>query len=298
LPDNLYYMDMNLYRCVEESVIIKKQTKQAGILKICGKRSTTMGGTMNGFFGHMIFTANKVGSNENDEGKIFIEPQGICVMAGVGIDDGKAEKALRSVKKYLDSEYGIVLHNPPFTNYYINLGEISTYPPGYKENAGIFCHNNPWIMIAETVVGNGDNAFEYYSKIAPSYNEEISELHKTEPYVYSQMIAGKDAPKPGEAKNSWLTGTAAWNFFAISQYILGVRPEYEGLTIDPCIPRSWKGYTISRKFRGATYVIEVENLSGVSKGVSRIIVNGKEQPSGLIPVMPAGTINQVFVVLG
>ncbi len=244
------------------------------------------------------FYGNKVGSNENQEGKIFIESQGMCVMAGVGLDDGKAEKALASVKKFLDTEYGIVLVHPAFTRYHINLGEISTYPPGYKENAGIFCHNNPWIIIAETLLGNGDRAFEYYSKIAPSYREDLVELHKTEPYVYSQMIAGKDAIRPGEAKNSWLTGTAAWNFYAVTQHILGIRPEYDGLTVDPCIPRAWKGFSVVRKFRGAVYEIEVQNPSGVSKGVTRITLNGELLPPGLIPVMPAGTTNRVVVVLG
>jgi cellobiose phosphorylase len=244
------------------------------------------------------YYGKKVGSRENGEGKIFIEPQGFCVMAGVGKNDGKAEKALRSVKKYLDCDYGIVLLNPPFTEYYIELGEISTYPPGYKENAGIFCHNNPWIIIAETVLGNGENAFEYYRKIAPSYLEDISELHKTEPYVYSQMIAGKDASRPGEAKNSWLTGTAAWNFYAVSQYLLGVRPEYDGLRIDPCIPKSWKGYKLIRKFRGATYEIEIRNKSGVSKGVSRISVNGKEYSSNVVPILPEGTTNTIRIELG
>jgi len=244
------------------------------------------------------YFGDKVGSSENEEGKIFIEPQGFCVMAGLGIDDGKAKKALHSVKKYLDCEYGIVLHNPAFTKYYIHLGEISTYPPGYKENAGIFCHNNPWIMIAETVLGNGDNAFEYYKKIAPSYLEDISDLHKTEPYVYSQMIAGKDAPKPGEAKNSWLTGTAAWNFYAVTQYILGIRPEYDGLVIDPCIPENWDGFTVTRKYRGAEYVIKVENTAHVSKGVASVVVNGVEQRETLLPQMPEGSVNRIKVIMG
>jgi len=244
------------------------------------------------------FYGNKVGSKDNEEGKIFIEPQGFCIMAGIGVDDGKAKKALQSVKEHLDCDYGIVLHNPAYTKYYINLGEISTYPPGYKENAGIFCHNNPWIMIAETVLGNGDNAYNYFTKIAPSYLEEISELHKTEPYVYSQMIAGKEAPTPGEAKNSWLTGTAAWNFYAITRYILGIRPAYDGLIVDPCIPKSWKGYTVTRKFRGATYEIQVENPSGISKGVKCVILNGKEVKDGLLPIMPDGSENIVKVKLG
>ena len=144
-----------------------------------------------------------------------------------------AKKALDSVKERLDTPYGIVLVNPAYTEYHVELGEISSYPPGYKENAGIFCHNNPWIMIAETVLGRGDRAFDYYKKITPAYLEDKSEIHRTEPYVYSQMIAGKDAVRHGEAKNSWLTGTAAWNFVAIAHYMLGVRAEYDGLLDRP-----------------------------------------------------------------
>ncbi len=225
-----------------------------------------------------------VGSSKNKEGKIFIESQGFCVMAGIGIEDGRAATALDSVKKYLDCEYGIVLNNPAFTEYHVEMGEITSYPPGYKENAGIFCHNNPWIMIAETIAGNGDRAFEYYSKIAPSYLEDISDLHKTEPYVYSQMIAGKDAFRPGEAKNSWLTGTAAWNFYAISRYILGIQPEFNGLRIDPCIPGNWKGFTVKRKFRDSVYTIAIRNPAGVCKGIKSLKLNGKALESNLIPV--------------
>ena len=242
------------------------------------------------------FFGKKVGSKENEEGKIFIESNGLCVMAGVGLNDGRAKTALESVKKYLDCEYGIVLNNPAFTKYFIEYGEISSYPKGYKENAGVFCHNNPWIMIGETLVGNGDRAFEYYSKIAPSYLEEISDLHKTEPYVYAQMVAGKDAFKPGEAKNSWLTGTAAWNFYAISQYILGIRPDYDGLVVDPCIPKSWEGFTIHRKFRGADYTIIVSNPNKVSKGVKKLLVDGKEAKT--IQAFPAGTKHKVEAILG
>jgi len=244
------------------------------------------------------YFGKKVGSSENEEGKIFIESQGFCVMAGIGLEDGKAHKALESVKKYLDCEYGIVLNNPAFTSYHINLGEISTYPAGYKENAGIFCHNNPWIMIAETIVGNGNRAFEYYRKIAPSYLEEISELHKTEPYVYSQMIAGKDAHKPGEAKNSWLTGTAAWNFYAITQYILGVRPEYDGLSIDPCIPRNWDGFTVQRKFRNALYNITVQNPKHISKGIREILVDDKKITGNILPPFEDEKTHNVKVIMG
>ena len=244
------------------------------------------------------FFGRKVGSDENEEGKIFIESQGFCTMAGIGLEEGKVETALNSVKERLDCEYGIVLNNPAFTKYFIEYGEISTYPAGYKENAGIFCHNNPWIMIGETILGRGDLAFEYYKKITPSYLEDISDLHKTEPYVYAQMIAGKDAYKPGEAKNSWLTGTAAWNYYAITQFILGIKPEYEGLEIDPCIPSDMDCYEITRKFRGVTYHILVRNPDHISKGVKQITVDGKEIDGQLIPILEAGGIHEVEVLMG
>jgi len=244
------------------------------------------------------YFGKKVGSKENEEGKIFIEPQGFCIMAGIGLADGKAKTALASVKKYLDSPYGIVLNYPAFTYYHLNLGEISTYPAGYKENAGIFCHNNPWIMIAETMVGNGKQAFEYYAKIAPSYLEDISDLHKTEPYVYSQMIAGKDAWKPGEAKNSWLTGTAAWNFYAISQYILGIRPDYSGLIVDPCIPAEWKELHVQRIFRGVKYNIHIKNPAGVMKGVQSVTLNGKSLEGNMLPLLKPGEEATVEVIMG
>ncbi|MFW5820558.1 MAG: GH36-type glycosyl hydrolase domain-containing protein [Bacteroidota bacterium] len=227
---------------------------------------------------------NPVGSSQNDEGKIFIESQGFCVMAGIGLEDGRAKMAMDSVKKYLDCEYGIVLNNPPYTKYHVELGEISSYPPGYKENAGIFCHNNPWIMIAETMLGNGKKAFEYYSKIAPAYLESISDLHKTEPYVYSQMIAGKDAFKPGEAKNSWLTGTAAWNYYAISRFILGIKPEYDGLKIEPVIPSDWSEFKVRRKFRGKDFHIHIKNDGHKESGAAEIKVNGKTILGNIVPV--------------
>jgi len=243
------------------------------------------------------FYGRKVGSRECDEGKIFIESQGMCVMAGIGLEDGRALKALASVNKHLACEHGIVLNNPAFTKYYIQLGEISSYPEGYKENAGIFCHNNPWIIISETMTGDGHRAFDYYSRITPSYLEDISELHKTEPYVYSQMIAGKDAFRPGEAKNSWLTGTAAWCLYAVTQYIIGIRPEYDGLLIDPCIPSEWNGFSVRRKFRGAIYNIEIHNPEHKSKGVWEITVDGKKVDSSLIPVFPEGTEHHVKVTM-
>ncbi|MBT4714025.1 MAG: glycosyl transferase [Candidatus Marinimicrobia bacterium] len=239
----------------------------------------------------------KVGSHENDEGKIFIEPQGMCVMAGIGLDDGRAQQTLDSVKQNLDCDHGIVLNQPAYTSYKLNLGEISTYPPGYKENAGIFCHNNPWITIAETILGHGSRAFETYSKIAPAYLEDISEIHRTEPYVYAQMIAGKDAAKPGEAKNSWLTGTASWNYYAITRYILGIQPDYDGLIIDPCIPGEWEDYSIERKFRGAVYKIEIKNPAHLEKGDVTLVVDGEAISGNKIPVLEAGTTHNVVATL-
>ncbi len=244
------------------------------------------------------YYGKKIGSNENEEGKIFIESQGWCTMAEIGKDEGMVEKALDSVKEQLDCEYGIVLNYPAFTKYYIEYGEISTYPAGYKENGGIFCHNNPWVMIGETMLGRGDQAYEYYTKIAPSFLEEISDLHKVEPYVYCQMIAGKEAQKPGEAKNSWLSGTASWNFYAITQYILGVQPDYDGLKVDPCIPKAWDGFKMTRKFRGATYKIEVMNPDHISKGVKELIVNGKTLNNTIIPLLEEGKSHTVKIIMG
>ncbi len=241
------------------------------------------------------FYGNKIGSHENEEGKIFIESQGWCTMAGIGKEEGMVDKALDSTKKYLDSEHGIVLNNPAFTRYYVEMGEISSYPAGYKENAGIFCHNNPWVIIGETVVGRGNDAWEHYAKICPAFIKDQT-LHKVEPYVYSQMVAGKDAARPGEGKNSWLTGTAAWNWYTITQFILGIKPTYDGLLIDPCVPQSAKEYTVCRKFRGGEYVITVKNPNGVQKGVKSITVDGKAISGNVVPATEGK--HQVEVIMG
>jgi cellobiose phosphorylase len=227
-----------------------------------------------------------VGSDECEEGQIFIEPQGICIMAGLGVDDGRAAQALDSVSERLATSHGIVLHQPAYTRYYLHLGEISSYPPGYKENAGIFCHTNPWIMIAEAKIGHGDRAFDYYLRINPSARENLSELHRCEPYVYAQMIAGKDAPTHGEAKNSWLTGTAAWNYIAITQWILGIQPTYDGLEIKPVVPSRWKGFEVMRQFRGVRYMIRVER-SGAGNNV-HLEADGKSVKGTVIPIPPVG----------
>jgi cellobiose phosphorylase len=234
----------------------------------------------------------KVGSKECEEGKIFIEPQGFCVLAGIGLENGLARKALDSVNKILATPHGIVLQQPAYSKYYLHLGEISSYPPGYKENAGIFCHNNPWIMIAETMVGNGDRAFDYYLRINPSARQKIIDLHRCEPYVYAQMIAGKDAPTHGEAKNSWLTGTAAWNYAAITQFILGIRPTHQGLEVAPVIPSKWKGFSATRIFRGVRYDIAV-NRKGKGNTV-HLKVDGQSIEGRVIPLPTVG-VTQVSV---
>ena len=233
-----------------------------------------------------------IGSKVNEEGKIYIEPQGYCVLAGIGHEDGKARKALDSVAKHLATPHGIVLQQPAYTRYYIEYGEISTYPPGYKENAGIFCHNNPWVIIAEAMLGNGTQAFDYYSRICPSVREQISDTHKTEPYVYSQMIAGRDAPTHGEAKNSWLTGTAAWNYYAITQWIFGIRPDYRGLRVAPAMPERWPGFSVRRVFRDVTYDVTVKR-AGPGNAVA-LTVNGEKIEGDLVP-LPAEGVTTVTV---
>ncbi len=241
-------------------------------------------------FGH------KVGSQECEEGQIFIEPQGMCVLAGIGLATGQAEQALESVSRRLATPHGIVLLQPAYSRYYLHLGEISTYPPGYKENAGIFCHTNPWIMIAEACLGHADQAFDYYRRINPSAREEISDIHRCEPYVYAQMIAGRDAPTHGEAKNSWLTGTAAWNFVAISQWILGIRPTYNGLKIAPVIPADWPGFEVQRIFRGFTFEIKVKR-AGMGHTVA-LLVDGQPVAGNIAPLPADGQASvQVEVTL-
>ena len=244
------------------------------------------------------YFGNLIGSSENDEGQIFIEPQGMCIMAGVGLEDGMATRALASVRERLATEHGIVLQQPAYSRYYVELGEISSYPPGYKENASVFCHTNPWIMVAEAMANHGDEAFHYYKLINPSAREAISEIHRCEPYVYAQTIAGKDAPTFGEAKNSWLTGTAAWNLVAISQWILGIRPDFDGLVVDPVLPSAWEGFTATRRFRGATYEITVRKPAGVRGRVDHLVVDGVRTEGNLIPPAPPGSTVRVEATIG
>ena len=240
-----------------------------------------------------------IGSHLCNEGKIFIESQGWCVLGGAGANNGRAAQAMASVEKHLFTENGVVLQQPAYSEYYLNLGEVSSYPPGVKENAGIFCHNNTWINLAWCQLGDGDRALKYYLSICPSAKQDQIETYRSEPYVYAQMIAGKDAPCFGEAKNSWLTGTAAWTFVSVSQGLLGIKPDYDGLRVDPCIPKAWDGFTATRHFRGDTYNVTVVNPSHVSKGVSAVCLDGVAvDASQPIPVVGDGKVHEVVVTLG
>lgn len=238
----------------------------------------------------------KVGSSECADGKIFIETQGFGAMALVGADRGYPIAALDSAAKRLDTEHGAVILDPPYREYHLELGEVSSYPPGYKENGGIFCHNNPWLMIGEARNGRPDRAFAYWKKIAPAYREEISELHRMEPYVYAQMIAGKGSARHGEAKNSWLTGTAAWNFVALSQWILGIRPDFDGLRVEPRLPSHVKKAEIRRIFRGAEYLVEVENRENT--GPVTLTIDGQRVSGCVVPAAPAGATVRIVAVVG
>jgi cellobiose phosphorylase len=239
-----------------------------------------------------------VGSHVCEEGQIFVESQAWCVLGGAGAGNGRARRALESVQERLAAPDGIVLQQPPYLRYHPELGEISSYPPGYKENAGIFCHTNPWITLGWCRLGEGERALESYLAICPSTREERIETYRSEPYVYAQMIAGPDSATPGEAKNSWLTGTAAWAFVSGAEGLLGIVPDYDGLRIDPCIPRSWEAFRATRRFRGVVYDITVENPDGVCRGVRTLRVDGREVEGTLVPLPPGAERVAVDVVLG
>ncbi|MHC1787212.1 MAG: glycosyl transferase [Christensenellales bacterium] len=303
-PGESFQTTANFESGVAESVFIAGMFVQvaddyAALMRLCGetleaeaapgrKAEMTARVLESGWDGEWFLRAydaygGKVGSRECEEGQIYIEPQGFCVMAGIGKQEGLAGKALDAVWARLMSGHGIALHTPPYSVYHRELGEISSYPPGYKENGGIFCHNNPWVAIAETELGHGGRAYEVYRRISPAYITD-QDLHLTEPYVYSQMIAGPCAPRFGQAKNSWLTGTAAWCFHAISQSILGIKPAYDGLQIDPCLPGSLPELTLTRRFRGNTYQIHIVNRAGDRKGSLRLSLDGEPLPGDLLPL--------------
>lgn len=230
-----------------------------------------------------------VGSHTDTEGQIYIEPQGMCVMAGIGLKDGKAQQALTSVKDRLTCDWGTAILAPAYSTYRIELGEISSYPRGYKENGGIFCHNNPWISIANAVAGNDEEAFEVYRRTCPAYVEDKSDIRRTEPYVYCQMVAGPEAPTTGEGKNSWLTGTAAWTFVDVSQFLLGVTPTFDGLKVEPHLPAAFTDLTVTRVFRSVTYTIHM-----VRTGSRSLTVDGTAIEGNVVP-LPTGDVTAVSV---
>ena len=210
-------------------------------------------------------------------------------MAQIGKDDGFDRKALDSVEKYLGTEHGLLLQYPAYKTYNSDWGEMTSYPRGVKENGAVFCHCNPWTIIAEAMYGNADRAFADYTRIAPAWREEISEIHRCEPYVYAQMIAGKESPRFGEAKNSWLTGTAAWNYLAAFGYLLGIRADYNGLIVDPQLPEKELPVTVHRTFRGCRYEITIRK--GAAKS---LLVNGKSAEFGKpIPPEKGNTVQVV-----
>lgn len=236
-----------------------------------------------------------VGSKENEEGQIYIESQGWCVLGGAGQENGRARQALESVHRHLFTPDGVILQQPPYKTYHLELGEVSSYPPGFKENAGIFSHNNTWVHLGWCLMGEGARALEYYLSICPSAKLEKIETYRAEPYVYAQMTAGRDSPTPGEAKNSWLTGTAAWSYVVATQGMLGIQPDYDGLRINPCIPPDWDGFDVVRIFRGATYNIRVRNTNGHSRGVKELRVDGAPVSGNKIPLQPADAVVTVDV---
>ncbi len=273
----------------EAAFILSEKEKMVSVIETSGWDGQWFLRAYDGF-------GNRIGSSSCEEGKIFIEPQGMCTMAGIGKEDGLAASALDATEKYLGTPYGIMLNWPSYTVYHLELGEISSYPPGYKENGSVFCHSNPWIMIGETEIGRGGHAFDLYKRIAPAFIED-QQLHRTEPYVYSQTVNGADSGKPGEARNSWLTGTSAWNFYAISQAILGIKPTFDGLKLDPCLPAELSEVHVNRVFRGSTYDINIHNLSGDQKGNIHVCVNGCPIDGQVIPVPEAGAIIHVDVTI-
>ena len=238
-----------------------------------------------------------IGSHACEEGQIFVESQAWCVLGGAGRENGRARRALESVHERLLTEHGVVLHQPAYTRYDLRLGEISSYPPGYKENAGVFCHAHTWITLAWCLLGEGDRALDYHLAICPSAQED-ADIYRAEPYVYAQMIAGRDAATAGEAKNSWLTGTAAWAFVALAQGMLGVQPDYEGLRVDPCVPRAWRSFRVTRRFRGVVHEIEVRNPDGVCSGVRSLTVDGHPVEGNLVPAAAGKERVRVDVLLG
>ena len=238
-----------------------------------------------------------IGTHKNAQGKIWTNGQSWPVISGFATPE-RAHKALESVQRHLNTKNGIKLSAPGYDGYDHEKGGVTTYPPGAKENGGIFLHSNPWVMIAETLLGNGDRAFQYYQQINPAAKNEVMEEYELEPYVYAQNILGDEHPQFGLGRNSWLSGTASWCYQAATKYILGVRPNYKGLEIDPCIPKAWDGFEVTRVLRGTTYKVRVKNPNHVSKGVKSLIVDGKLVSGHVVPLFNDGKTHEVEVTMG
>ncbi len=241
-------------------------------------------------------SGNKIGSDESEEGKIFLNAQSWAVMSGAASSE-RAFKAMDAVNERLYSKYGIHLLAPAYSEPDDEIGYVTRVYKGIKENASIFSHPNPWAVIAECRLGRGNRAMKFYDAILPYNQNDIIEIREAEPYSYCQFIYGKDHKAHGRARHPWLTGTASWFYTAATKYILGIQPTYEGLRIDPCIPSDWKNFEVTRKWRGAVYNIKVENPDGVEKGVKEIFLNGKKLEA-IIPVQEEGASADVRVVMG
>jgi cellobiose phosphorylase len=246
------------------------------------------------YFDHQ---GHAIGSSNNTQGKIFTNAQSWAVLSGFASEE-RGSRAMDAVRKHLNTQHGIKLSTPGYNGFDPDKGGVTTYPPGAKENGGIFLHANPWAMIAETILGRGDRAYQYYRQINPAAKNDLVDVFECEPYVYPQNILGDEHPQFGLARNAWLTGTASWAYQAGIKHILGVRPEYDGLRIDPCIPSSWERFTVTRHFRGAEYAIQVKNPDSVQKGVKSVWVDGDLLEGTLLPVFADGKVHQVEVVMG
>ena len=237
----------------------------------------------------------KIGTKNDVEGKVHLESNAWAVLSGAS-DYERGIKAMDSVHKYLATKYGIMLNAPSYTVPDDDIGFVTRVYPGVKENGSIFSHPNPWAWAAECVLGRGDRAMEYYNSLCPYNQNDMIEIRESEPYSYCQFIMGKDHTAFGRARHPFMTGSGGWSYFSATRYMLGIRPDFDKLEINPCIPADWKQFSAVRKWRGATYNITVLNPDAVMKGVKEIKVNGEIVPE--IKVLPEGTVNEIEVVLG
>ena len=237
----------------------------------------------------------KIGTSQDVEGKVHLESNAFAVLSGAAPQD-KGEKAMDSVEKYLYTPYGIMLNAPAYTRPDDDIGFVTRVYPGLKENGAVFSHPNPWAWAAECKLGRGDKAMKFYNALCPYYQNDMIEIRESEPYSYCQFIVGKDHTAYGRARHPFMTGSGGWSYFSATRYILGIRPQFDSLLVDPCIPADWKEFEATRVFRGAEYHIRVENPDGVMKGVKEIWVDGTK--SEKIPVMPEGTVHQVKIIMG